>query len=613
MATRDGGDQEFRMLWTSVRFPAPAISVFLVLALGVVSLASAEPESPASVPRLLPRKLRSSPGGFVTILADGRWMVWSVEGKRDGDNPEVINDTSVAQQLRLSFSADEGLTWTERKTFFEFPKARGMHWPEGPGFVDRSGAVHLFGLHYFGLGPEGFYDWDNTKSFVSHVMSVDGGKTWGNLGHCDFGYLYTGAVNGAVQLTTGRILVPISYYSKRPTGKHVSMVSISDDGGKTWRPSQGECVVDTGGHLMEGGSIEPACVQLRDGRVWMLMRTQGGYLYESYSSDEGETWSAPVPSRFVSSNSPAALLRLRDGRLVLVWNNCMSPYHEGGITTSYARQVLAVAISEDDGKTWHGYREFARVSGKGSVTYPFLNECSNGDILSQDGGLHRIPPAWVLEKEVHERFRRGLADWVTLESEGVKITPHPDLQGESVMSLGKPSALVPAAASLNFPFGTRGRMKLRVKLRPNEAIMMRQHVYFCLTDFFCMPRLPEVAVGRRDGWGLLSVGGIHPEGGRFKFRIAPDGELGIATRPGLFQDEFARTPAVLQPGKWHTIVLDWDCDRGSCTLYLDDVRVASLSQLSRARGICYLRLWMNAEATAPETLLIESVEVKVEP
>jgi hypothetical protein len=592
--------------------PAFVCLAWLALATGSDQLDSTAPESPAQTSRLLPNKLRTPPGGYVTILADGRWMSWSVEGKKDADNPEVINDTSVAQRLGASFSTDDGITWSERKVLFEFPKEPGMYWPVGPGFVDRSGVVHLFGLHYFGTGPGGFYDWENCKSFVYHVMSADGGKTWEPPVHCEFGYLYTGAVNGAVQLTSGRMLVPISYYSRRPTGKHVSMVSISDDGGKSWRPSQGECVVDTGGHLLEGGSIEPACVQLRDGRVWMLMRTQGGYLYESFSSDDGETWTEPVPSRFVSSNSPAALLRLRDGRLVLAWNNCMSPYHEGGITTSYARYIMAMAISDDDGKTWHGYREISRVAGKGTVTYPFLNECSNGDILSQNGGLYRVSPRWLMEKEYHEKFQRGLDDWMTLESEGISTAPHPDSEEASVMTLSKPNAKVPAAASLNFPFGIRGKMTLKIRLKPNDNVVMGQHVYFCLTDFFCMPRLPEVATGRRDGWGLLSVGGVHPEGGRFKFRIAPDGEVGIATGPGLFQDEFARTSTVLHTGQWHMITLDWDCDRQSCTLALDNVPVANLPQLSRARGICYLRLWMNAEATAPETLLMESVEVQVE-
>ena len=586
--------------------------VFFTLFVITTNSGWAAPKSSSESSRFLPVKLRTPPNGYVTILEDGRWLSWSVEGKRDADNPEVINDTSVAQRLMASFSADEGATWSKSKVLYEFPKERGMHWPVGPGFVDRQGTIHLFGLHYFGLGPQGFYDWDNCKSFVYHVMSDDGCQTWKPPVHCEFGYLYTGAVNGATQLASDRILVPLSYYSRRATGKHVCKASISDDGGKTWRPSQGECVVDTGGHLLEGGAIEPACIQLGDGQVWMLMRTQGGYLYESFSSDDGETWSEPVPSRFVSSNSPAALLRLRDGRLVLVWNNCMSPYDEGGIMTSYARYILAMAISEDEGKSWHGYREFARVHGKGTVTYPFLNECANGDILSQDGGLYRISPQWLMQNKYHEDFQRGLDDWMTLESEGVQVVPHPASQGAQVMSLSKPKPKIPAAASLNFPFGTRGTLKLRIKLLPNDSNIMRQHVYFCLTDFFCMPRLPEVASGRRDGWGLMNVGGIYPEGGRFKFRIAPDGEVSIATSPGLFQDEFTRTSTVIEAGQWHTISLDWDCEQSRCKLSMDDVQISELPQLSRAKGICYLRLWMNAEATAPETLLIESVDVHVE-
>ena len=45
-------------------------------------------------------------------------------------------------------------------------------------------------------------------------------------------------------------------------------------------------------------------IELRDGRLWMLMRTQTGFLYESFSRDQGENWSEAGPSRFISSSSP---------------------------------------------------------------------------------------------------------------------------------------------------------------------------------------------------------------------------------------------------------------------------------------------------------------------
>ena len=615
---RSGGRGEGcgRTAWAQTWFPLPAVVVLTVWVdlwgANATAVRASDKVVAGETAASQPEKLRSPPAGYVTILADGRWMCWSVNSKGNADDPEVINDASIRQHLQVSWSRDEGETWSPLVKHFDFPSGAGMYWPVGPGFVDSHGNVHIFGLHYFGLGPDGFYDWKNCKSLVYHLMSDDQGQSWHGLGHCDFGYLYTGAVMGAVELQSGRLLVPISYYSQRPTGKHVSLVSMSDDGGLTWRPSGGECVVDTGGHLMEGGAIEPACVQLRDGRVWMLMRTQGGYLYEAFSADDGETWTEPVPSRFVSSNAPAALLRLRDGRLVVIWNNCMTPYHEGGIKTSYARHVLAGAISDNDGQTWHGYREFARVSGRGAVTYPFLNQCANGDILCQDGGLYRIPPNWLKEKTFQAALGEGLEDWMTLESAGVKSVPHPHQEGTPVLSLAKPDGLLPSAASLNFPFGRRGTLKMKIMLQPNEEIMMRQHVYFCLTDFFSLPRLPEVATGRHDGWGLMR-GGVHPEGGRFKFRLAPNGEVGIATRPGVFQDEFSRTGNVLPAGKWQSLSLEWDCDRGECNLILEGKLIATLPQLSRAVGVCYLRLWMNAEAAAPETLLVESIEVAIDP
>ena len=52
---------------------------------------------------------------------------------------------------------------------------------------------------------------------------------------------------------------------------------------------------------------------LPDGRIWMLIRTQTGYLYELFS-DDGSRWTVPQPTPFVSSSSPAAVLTLADGR-----------------------------------------------------------------------------------------------------------------------------------------------------------------------------------------------------------------------------------------------------------------------------------------------------------
>lgn len=557
-------------------------------------LLATEPR-PADVPGLSYIKTT----GALARMPDGRLMDWSSRGPRG------------AQRVQARFSEDEGQTWSSPRNLFAFPAEEGNY---GTGYVnilDQDGAVHLFGLHYIGTGAGGFHNWEEARSFIYHVMSPDNGKTWTRAQHCDFGYLYTGAVNSAIQLESGRLLVPLSYYSKRKTGKFVSNLSISDDRGNSWRPSKGECVIDSGGHLLEGGANEPICIELQDGRVWMLMRTQTGYQHESFSSDGGDTWSEPGPSRFVSSNAPGFLLRLRDGSMVFVWNNCMSPYNQGNILTSYDRQVLAAAISRDDGKSWQGYREIARVTGEHQqVTYPFLLE-TDGDAFFcryESGRAVRVPTQWLTEKRVTETFEKGLQNWMTIGCKGADIVAHPDRPEAKVLRLHKPRADTPAGASLNFPFGTRGEIKLRVLLKPDERWPGRQHHYLCLTDFFSLPRLPAIIKGQPlSGWG------VFPEGGRFKLRIAPDGQISVATRPGLFQDEFRRTRATLVPGQWHTLSLAWDCEAGICALSLDGQPVTDLPQLSRARGICYLRLWMSAVVIEPQGMLVESVEVRVHP
>ena len=548
----------------------------------------------------------------VIALRDGRLMAWWVDPK--GTGPDKLYLTEVAQKMTARFSSDNGDTWSEPQTLFEFAKGFGTY-SAGVSLQDRNGTIHIFGLHYFGCGPGGFDNWASCKCLLYHSMSSDGGKAWTPLHYCDFGHSYTGSTNSVVQLKSGRILVPVSYLSGRMTGRFVTNLSLSDDGGKTWRPSKGECVVDTGGHLVESGAAEPVCIELKDGRVWMLMRTQGGYQYESYSSDGGDTWTEPGPSRFVSSNSPGAFLRLHDGRIVFAWNNCLGPESRDGILNSYDRQILAAAISSDEGKTWQGYREIARIpEGKWEVSYQYLTQAADGALLCSGLGsryffppaLIRLQPDWLTETSLMENFEDGLDKWVTFGCEGVTAIPHPERSGAQVLALRKPKADVPAAASLNFPFGVRGKIKLRLRLEPSHEFV-RQHYYFSLADFFCLPRLPYHGATEWGGWGTF------PSEGNFTFRVAPDGRLDAASGRGLFRTDFRPTKTKLQTGTWYTVELAWDSNKRTCSLSVDGSPVADIPQLSPAYGICYLRLWAAVSIPDYSGMLVESVDVQVEP
>lgn len=570
--------------------------------------------------------LHQDNSAWATTLADGRLMLWWVKGK---SSEEVeAEELRTAEVAYARYSSDNGYTWSPPERLFEFPQSEGKYFGSSI-LCDRDGVIHLFGIHFFGFNIKGNETAEELKTIVPgkspayHVMSSDGGKSWTPPRYCDFGHEYTGSSNCALQLSNGRILLPLSYLSRRLSGRFVTVVAYSDDGGKTWVPSRGECIVDSGSRNIESGAIEPVCLELADGRVWMLIRTKTGYLFESFSPDAGDTWSKPVPSRFRSTNAPGSLLRLRDGRIVMVWNNT---HHQ------LSREVLAAAISVDDGETWSGYREIVRVNNAkdkearhyafGAVTYPYLTEAEDGAVVvaywPQSRAVPtvaRVQPDWLTQTTFRDDYSAGLDHWCTLDSEGVAVVDHakratgiftPD--APKVLALRKPVEAVAAAASLNFPFGVQGHLATRIRLEPGF-----QGARLCLTDFFSLPS--------------------QVENGRFGISIGSDGLVSISKG----KDQFTPTTLKLETGKSYALRLAWDCAKRQCELTVDYDHVAELPCLPSTvtavtgvyqgdksgesrysegvypAGLCYLRLWSTAEGTDPEGLKLDAVSVSVKP
>jgi BNR repeat-like domain len=147
-----------------------------------------------------------------------------------------------------------------------------------------------------------------------------------------------------------------------------------------------------------GGVCEPALVELRNGELYMLLRTGTNFLYESRSQDHGVTWTEPRPSPLVSHNTPAALWRLEDspGGIAVIWNH--SPL---------TRYPLSVAISPYGGKTWSAPRDVATSDGP-QVSYLNLTQAADGALLAvwqaqrKEGGRDirwaRFSRDWVLSK-----------------------------------------------------------------------------------------------------------------------------------------------------------------------------------------------------------------------
>jgi hypothetical protein len=92
---------------------------------------------------------------------------------------------------------------------------------------------------------------------------------------------------------------------------------------------------------------EHMIVEKLDGSLWMLIRTKYG-IGESFSYDNGKTWTETVPSNIESPVSRFFIRRMPSGRLLLI-NHCDFQNTDNFETN---RNNLTAFLSEDDGKTW---------------------------------------------------------------------------------------------------------------------------------------------------------------------------------------------------------------------------------------------------------------------
>jgi predicted neuraminidase len=226
---------------------------------------------------------------------------------------------------------------------------------------------------------------------VWSIRSLDQGRTWTDL--CQIQSGYCGAIRDMIETDAGDLVVPAMRYL--PDGaRHATVPYISTDQGLTWKETG---LLDIGGRGHHDGSIEPTLVQLRDRRLWMLLRTNLDQLWQSYSSDGGRSWGELTPTAIDASSSPAIVKRLASGRLVLAWNRLypqgksQSPRRAGQYSqkpASWQREELSIAFSENDGKTWTRPAVIARNPGK-RLSYPWIFERRPGVlwITTMQGGL----------------------------------------------------------------------------------------------------------------------------------------------------------------------------------------------------------------------------------
>ena len=293
-------------------------------------------------------------------------------------------DILTVHDTEVFVSPDEGKTWTSRPLFkggqnFKVSKERAL-------LRTSKGTLVLVFLNLAELK----WGWDSEKNQpiegiqvdVWVARSFDEGKTWPELKMAQKGYC--GAVRDLIQTREGN-LVFVAQDMLPKLARHITQTYVSKDDGATWQASN---ILDLGGRGHHDGATEGTVEELKDGRLWLLVRTNLDRFWEALSEDGGLTWRVFRPSQIGASSAPGMLKRLKSGRLVLIWNQLYpegqtSYERRGGVWSnppgSWHREELSIAFSEDEGHSWSKPVVLAKEPRKW-LSYAYLFEASPGNL-----------------------------------------------------------------------------------------------------------------------------------------------------------------------------------------------------------------------------------------
>jgi predicted neuraminidase len=209
-------------------------------------------------------------------------------------------------------------------------------------------------LLFFKAGPSP-REW---SGFVRR--STDGGKTWSEPELLPAGIL--GPVRSKpIELDDGRIVCGSSVESYRAW---TCWVESTPDTGRSWTKHG---PISVPGHPY--GIIQPSVFPTAEGGVGFLARSRGiGKIVRSESKDGGRTWTPARPIDLPNPNAGVDAVRLRDGRLALIYNHSVT-----------SRTPLKIAVSSDDGLTFT--EKLVLEDARGEYSYPAM-------IQTEDGRVH---------------------------------------------------------------------------------------------------------------------------------------------------------------------------------------------------------------------------------
>ena len=210
---------------------------------------------------------------------------------------------------------------------------------------------------YYKVGP-------NPREWWGMVMqSDDEGKSWTTPQRLPDGIL--GPIkNKPILLASGVILSPSSIETKNDEWH--AHIERSIDDGKTWQ----KIAIDPRNPVKV---IQPTLLLYPGGMIQALLRSNQNNIMESWSNDEGKSWSPLIKTMVLNPNSGIDAVTLRSGLQVLIYNPMQS-----GKEWVNGRNKLSVAVSAD-GKIW---KEIAMLENQptGEFSYPSVIQTSDNAV-----------------------------------------------------------------------------------------------------------------------------------------------------------------------------------------------------------------------------------------
>lgn len=316
-----------------LNFPLPAdIDLLFNIAEGQALQAADEPLfSEQSIFETIPEKIGSH-AATITAFDDGELLAawYSYEG------PHELDGSAIYMARRLPGNNQ----WEAAYLHIDRPLGEG-----NPVLYSEGDKVWLFQAVVPGL-------W--STAHLEMQQSSDRGQTW-SLPQIVSSSLGSNVRFPPIRTANGNLLLP-AYDDLLQR----SLFFTSDDG-DSWQ-LQSSIYTDA-----PHNCIQPSVARLDNDRLLAVMRNTGSdWLWVTASDDYGASWSQPIDSNFPNPASPAALLQLAGGNLILVFND-----------SANERKPLAVAISSDQGQTW----SHKRIIADGSSTYSYPSVIQTSDSL----------------------------------------------------------------------------------------------------------------------------------------------------------------------------------------------------------------------------------------